>query len=198
NKVEIIEGAATLDKPGPDGHRILVKGGKSGDQTIIAKNVVIATGSRLIEIPGFAIDQKRIIDSTGALALTAVPPRLIVIGGGYIGLELGMCYAKFGSKVTVVEALPRLLANMDKDCVAVVDRKLKKMGVEVMVETKAKGWEEKGDRAVLSVELGGQTVSLDADKILVTVGRRPSTDGAGLATVGVKLDPKGFIIVDKQ
>ena len=152
NGVEVIDGSATLGRPGPDGHRITVKT-KTGEQTIVAKNVVIATGSRPIEIPGFKIDNNRIIDSTGALALAAVPPRLIVIGGGYIGLELGMCYAKFGSKVTVVEALPRLLANMDKDCVAVVDRKLKKMGVEVMTEAKAKSWEDKGDRAVLTVEL---------------------------------------------
>src|SRR5512140_3685618 len=140
NGVEIIEGTAKLGKPGPDGHRITV-----GDKTIIAKNVVIATGSRPTEIPGFKIDQKRIIDSTGALALDAVPQRLIVIGGGYIGLELGMVYAKFGSKVTVVEALPRVLASMDKDCVGVVERKLRKMGVEVLAETKAKSWEDKGD-----------------------------------------------------
>ncbi|HEX8108149.1 MAG TPA: FAD-dependent oxidoreductase, partial [Kofleriaceae bacterium] len=169
NKVEILEGNATLGKPGPDGHRITVKSA-SGEQTILAKSVVIATGSRPIEIPGFKIDQGRIIDSTGALALTAVPPRLIVIGGGYIGLELGMCYAKFGSKVTVVEALPRLLGTMDKDCVAVVDRKLKKMGVEVMVDTKAKAWEDKGDRAVLTVELkDGKSAAIDADKILLSV-----------------------------
>src|SRR5512138_412829 len=152
NGVEIIEGTAKLEKPGPDGHRITVQS-KSGPQTIIAKNVVIATGSRPMEIPGFTIDQKRIIDSTGALALDALPPRMIVIGGGYIGLELGMVYAKFGTKVTVVEATPRLLGGMDKDCVGVVERKLKKMGVEVMLNTKAKGWEDKGDRAVLSVEL---------------------------------------------
>src|SRR5690348_13283557 len=92
NKVEIFDGSATLGKSGPDGHRITVKSA-AGEQTIIAKNVVLATGSRPIEIPGFKIDQGRIIDSTGALALGAVPPRLIVIGGGYIGLELGMCYA---------------------------------------------------------------------------------------------------------
>jgi dihydrolipoamide dehydrogenase len=199
NKVEIFDGHATLGKPGPDGHRITIKS-SSGEQTIVAKNVVIATGSRPIEIPGFQIDQKRVIDSTGALALEQVPPRLIVIGGGYIGLELGMCYAKFGSKVTVVEALPRLLGTMDRDCVAVVDRKLKKMGVEVMVETKAKSWEDKGDRAVLTVELkdgqGTKTAAIDADKILLSIGRRPNSEGLGLDQAGVAVGKGGFITAD--
>src|ERR1051325_3086924 len=152
---------------------------------LVDKIVVSGTGSRPTEIPGFRIDQKRIIDSTGALALDQVPQRLIVIGGGYIGLELGMCYAKFGSKVTVVEALPRVLASMDKDCVGVVERKLKKMGVEVLVNTKAKGWEDKGDRAVLTVELqDGKTATLDADKILLSVGRRRNRENLGLDQAG--------------
>ena len=151
NGVDVIDGAATLGKPSPDGHVITVTGAK-GTQTIIAKSVVLATGSRPFEIPGFKTDQQRILDSTGALALDRVPARMVVIGGGYIGLELGMVYAKLGSKVTVVEALPSILASMDKDCVAVVARKLKKMGVEVMTDTKAKSWEERGDRAVLTVE----------------------------------------------
>jgi len=196
NGVAIIDGDAKLGKPGPDGHRITVKT-KAGDETVIAKNVILATGSRPMEIPGFKIDQKRIIDSTGALALDAVPPRLIVIGGGYIGLELGMVYAKFGSKVTVVEALPSLLASMDKDCVAVVARKLRKMGVEVMTETKAKSWEDKGDRAVLTVELkDGKTATIDADKILLSVGRRPNSENLGLDTAGVTVDKRGFVVVD--
>ncbi|MDQ3338796.1 MAG: dihydrolipoyl dehydrogenase [Myxococcota bacterium] len=196
NGVEIIEGTAKLEKSGPDGHRITVSGGKSGTQTIIAKNIVIATGSRPLEIPGFKIDQKRVIDSTGALALDAVPPRMIVIGGGYIGLELGMVYAKFGSKVTVVEAMPRLLGTMDKDCVGVVERKLKKMGVEVMLSTKAKSFEDKGDRAVLTVELAdGKTATIDTDKILMSIGRRPNSENLGLDTLGVKVE-KGFIQVD--
>src|SRR5262249_55631842 len=148
------DGTAKLEAAGPGGHRISVQT-KAGAQTVIAKNVVIATGSRPMEIPRFRIDQQRVIDSTGALALDHLPPRLVVIGGGYIGLELGMVYAKFGTKVTVVEATPSLLGTMDKDCVAVVARKLRKMGVEVMLETKAKGWEDKGDRAVLHVELTG-------------------------------------------
>jgi dihydrolipoamide dehydrogenase len=196
NHVDIIEGQATLGKPGPDGHRITVKTA-AGEQTIIAKNVVLATGSRPFEIPGFSIDQNRIIDSTGALALTAVPPRLIVIGGGYIGLELGMCYAKFGSKVTVVEAMPRLLGTMDKECVAVVERKLRKMGVEVMLNTKAKRWEDKGDRAVLTVELAdGKGATIDADKILLSIGRRPNSEHLGLEAAGVAVGKGGFVIAD--
>jgi dihydrolipoamide dehydrogenase len=206
NGVEIVEGTATLGKPGPDGHRITVKSSK-GEQTIIAKSVVLATGSRPMEIPGFKIadyglasspnPSGRVIDSTGALALDAVPNRLIVIGGGYIGLELGMVYAKFGSKVTVVEATPGLLGGMDKDCVAVVARKLKKMGVEVMLSTKAKSWEDKGDRAVLTVELAdGKTATIDTDKILLSVGRRPNSENLGLEAAGVAIDKRGFVTAD--
>ncbi len=197
NGVDVIDGAATLGKPGPDGHVITVTGAK-GTQTIIAKSVVLATGSRPFEIPGFKTDQRRILDSTGALALDRVPARMVVIGGGYIGLELGMVYAKLGSKVTVVEALPSILASMDKDCVAVVARKLKKMGVEVMTDTKAKSWEERGDRAVLTVEKAGQLATIDADVILVSVGRRPNSDTAGLAEAGVALGKGGFVTVDDQ
>jgi len=196
NGVEIIEGSATLGTSGPDGHRITVKT-KTGEQTIIAKNIVLATGSRPIEIPGFKTDQNRIIDSTGALALDAVPPRMVVIGGGYIGLELGMVYAKLGSKVTVVEAMPRLLGTMDKDCVAVVERKLKKMGVEVMLDTKAKSWEDKGDRAVLTVELkDGKTATIDTDKILMSIGRRPNSENLGLDAAGVTVDKRGYVVAD--
>ena len=196
NGVAILEGSAKLEKPGPDGHRITVQG-KSGTETIIAKNIVLATGSRPFEIPGFKIDQKRVIDSTGALALDAVPARMIVIGGGYIGLELGMVYAKFGTKVTVVEALPRVLASMDKDCVAVVERKLKKMGVEVLANTKAKSWEDKGDRAVLTVELqDGKSAAIDTDTILLSIGRRPNSEGLGLEAAGVALAKGGFVVAD--
>ncbi|HVK86351.1 MAG TPA: dihydrolipoyl dehydrogenase [Kofleriaceae bacterium] len=199
NGVEIIEGSATLGKAGPDGHRITVKTKNGGEQTIIAKNVVLATGSRPIEIPGFKIDQQRVIDSTGALALDTLPARMVVIGGGYIGLELGMVYAKFGTKVTVVEALPRVLSSMDKDCVAVVERKLKKMGVEVMVNTKAKSWEEKGDRAVLTVELAdGKTATIDTDKILMSIGRRPNSENLGLEAAGVNVDKRGYVLADDR
>jgi len=198
NGVQLVEGKARLDKSGPDGHRVIVDG-PQGQQTIIAKSVVIATGSRPMAIPGFAIDQQRILDSTGALVLDHVPQRLVVIGGGYIGLELGMVYAKFGSKVTVVEAMPNLLGTMDKDCVGVVARKLKKMGVEVMLDAKAKSWEDKGDRAVLTIEgKDGKLATIDADKILLAVGRRPNTEDLGLEAAGVKVDKRGYIVADDQ
>jgi len=197
NGTQHVEGKARLAKGEGGLHKVLVDG-PQGQTTILAKSVVIATGSRPFEIPGFTIDQKRIIDSTGALALDHVPPRLVVIGGGYIGLELGMVYAKFGSKVTVVEALPSILASMDKDCVAVVARKLKKMGVEVLTDAKAKSWEDKGDRAVLTVEKDGKPVTIDADKILLSVGRRPNSENLGLEEIGVKLDKRGYIVADDQ
>lgn len=198
NGVEVIDGSATLEKSGPDGHRITVIG-KNGTSTILAKNIVIATGSRPMTIPGFTIDQKRLIDSTGALALDAVPPRMIVIGGGYIGLELGMAYAKFGTSVTVVEATANLLGAMDKDCVAVVARKLKKLGVQVLLDTKAKSWEEKGDRAVLNVERkDGTMATIDTDKILMSIGRRPNSENLGLEAAGVTFDKRGYIIANDQ
>jgi dihydrolipoamide dehydrogenase len=197
NKTEFVAGTARLDGKGSHGHKVVVEaGGKS--TTYEAKSVVIATGSRPIVIPGFDVDQKRILDSTGALALDHVPKRMVVIGGGYIGLELGTVYAKLGSKVTVVEALDSILAGMDRDCVKLIAQKLGKMGVEVLLGAKAKGWADKKDRAVLTIEHKGQEVALDTDAILVSVGRRPNSENLGLDKVGLKLDGKGFVVVDSQ
>ena len=196
NKQELVMGTARIEK-GSEGYRVVVEGKDS--TTLLTKNIVIATGSRPIQIPGFEVDQKRVLDSTGALALDEVPKRLVVIGGGYIGLELGMVYAKLGSKVTVVEALDSILAGMEKDCVQLVARKLKKMGVEVLLQAKARGWEDKKDRAVVKVEQkDGSEATIDADKILLTVGRRPNSENLGLQELGVKIDDKGFIQVDRQ
>jgi len=197
NGSEIIQGTARLGKRAGGGHQVIVSG-KDGDTTIIAKNVVIATGSRPIVIPGFTPDDKRIIDSTGALALEDVPKRMVVIGGGYIGLELGTVFAKLGCKVTVVEAMPALLAGMEADCVRVVATKLRKMGVEVLLNAKAKGWEEKDGKAVLTVETKEGEVKIDTDKILVSVGRRPNSEELGLDVAGVKTDGRGFVKVDNQ
>jgi dihydrolipoamide dehydrogenase len=162
-----------------------------------AKAIVIATGSRPIEIPGFKPDGKRIIDSTGALALTEVPKRLLVIGGGYIGLELGSAYHKLGSQLTVIEGTAQLLPGNDPELVNVVQRKLKKGGVEIHLEAKAQAWEETKDGAAVRVETKEGIKTFVADKVLLTVGRRPNWENIGLEKVGVKVD-KGFITVDKQ
>ena len=195
---ELAFGSAVIERGGSDGHHVAIAA--QGDKRVItAKNVVLATGSRPVVIPGFEIDQKRVIDSTGALDLDSVPQRLVVVGGGYIGLELGTVYAKLGSKVTVVEALDSILFGMDKDCVKVVAQKLRKMGVEVMLGAKAKRWESQKDRAVVTVTgKDGNEMSIDADRILVSVGRRPNSENMGLDKVGVKCDGKGFVVVDEQ
>ncbi len=168
-----------------------------GSYNIEADHIIIATGSRPIEIPGFKFDGQRVVDSTGALAFGEVPPRLVVIGGGYIGMEIGTLYAKLGSKVTVVEALPRLLPGTDPELAQVVNKKLKKLGVESLVNTKAKGWEEKGDHALVTVETAEGEKQIQADKILVAVGRKPNTEGLGLEELGVKIE-RGFILVNQR
>lgn len=196
NGGEMAFGAARVEK-GREGHKVVIEG-EGGARSIETKNVILATGSRPVEIPGFSVDQNRVIDSTGALALSEVPGRMVVIGGGYIGLELGTVYAKLGTKVTVVEALDSVLAGMEPECVQLIQKNLRKMGVEVVTGAKAKGWEEKGDRAVLTVETKDGDVTLDTDKILVSVGRRPNSDGLNLDGMGVATDEGGHVVVDRQ
>jgi len=159
--------------------------------------IVVATGSRPVEIPGFAFDGQRIVDSTGALAFREVPGRLVVVGGGYIGMEIGTLYAKLGSRVVVVEALPAILPGTDPELAQVVSRKLKKMGIETITSAKAKSWVDKGDRAVVTLETANGEVHIDADKVLVAVGRRPNSEGLGLEAVGVKVE-RGFVSVDRR
>jgi dihydrolipoamide dehydrogenase len=171
---------------------------KTGKTIVEAEHIVIATGSRPIEIPGFKFDGNRIVDSTGALDFSSVPERFVVVGGGYIGIEIGTLYAKLGSKVTVVEALPGILAGNDPEIVQLVARKLKKLGVEVLTGAKAKSWAEKDGRAVVTVEVDGKEATVEADKVLVAVGRRPNSEGLGLEEVGVKIERGGFVTVDRQ
>ena len=174
------------------------QGADAGKKIVVeAGAIVVATGSRPVEIPGLPFDNNRVVDSTGALAFREVPGRLVVIGGGYIGLEIGTLYAKLGSKLAVVEALPAILPGTDPELAQVVARRLKKMGVETLTSAKAKGLADRGDRATVTVETGGGEVQLDADKVLVAVGRRPNTEGLGLEAVGVKVE-KGFIVVDRR
>jgi dihydrolipoamide dehydrogenase len=169
-----------------------------GVTAIEAGAIVVATGSRPIAIPGFTVDNERILDSTGALALAALPKRLCVIGGGYIGLELGMLLAKLGSQVTVVEGTAQLLPGTDPELVQVVARKMKKMGIAVHLEAQALGWKERGGAALVRIRTKDGESEIEADKVLVTVGRRPNGEGLGLEQVGVTVDAKGFVPTDRR
>ncbi|MEO5769189.1 MAG: dihydrolipoyl dehydrogenase [Polyangia bacterium] len=199
NGCDYLTGTATL--VGPRTVQIqaaAANGADKGVTTVQADNIVLATGSRPIEIPGFKFDGNRVVDSTGALAFAEIPRRLVVIGGGYIGIEIGTLYAKLGAHVTVVEALPSILTGTDPELGQLVARKLKKLGVEVVTGAKAKSWVEKGDRAVVTLEVGdkGEAATIDADKVLVAVGRRPNYEGLGLEALGVRVE-RGFVPVDR-
>jgi dihydrolipoamide dehydrogenase len=194
NTITIILGEAEFKSP----KELTVKTSK-GSESITAKNFIIATGSRPIEIPGFKFDEKNIMSSTGALDLDAAPKKLVVIGGGYIGLEIGGYLAKFGTEVTVVEAGPALLNGVvDPDCAQVVSRKLIKNGVKVLLNAKAKGQKKNGNSYEVTIDNNGKEEVLKCDKVLVTVGRRPNSDQSNLKAAGLQIDERGFIKVDAQ
>jgi dihydrolipoamide dehydrogenase len=190
---QLVQGEASFVGP----KRIEVKRPDGSSLAIEAEQFILATGSRPIQIPGFAVDQKRILDSTGGLALDAVPGHLVVIGGGYIGLELGIMYSKLGAKVTVVEGSPALLPGTDPELVAVVARKMKKAGIETHLEAKALGWEDQGGQVHVRIATKSGEQVIACDKVLLTVGRKPNSETLGLDKAGVRVE-KGFVPVDKH
>ncbi|AMX84177.1 dihydrolipoamide dehydrogenase [Geobacillus subterraneus] len=192
NKVEIVKGEAYF----VDANTVRVVNGDSA-QTYTFKNAIIATGSRPIELPNFKFSN-RILDSTGALSLGEIPKSLVVIGGGYIGIELGTAYANFGTKVTILEGAGEILSGFEKQMAAIIKRRLKKKGVEVVTNALAKGAEERADGVTVTYEANGETKTVDADYVLVTVGRRPNTDELGLEQIGIKMTDRGLIEVDQQ
>lgn len=192
NKVEMMAGEATFVGP-----RVLDVQTKEGVVRVEADHVIIAVGSRPVEIPGFSFKDARILDSTKALALGEIPKRLAVIGGGYIGLEMGGMFAKLGSAVTVVEAADQLLPGFDVDCVKLIERRLKKDKVTVNVKSQALGWEEGETGAVLRYRTPEGEQNLEVDYVLVTVGRRPNTDGCNLEATGVAMEGR-FVKTDSQ
>lgn len=198
NGVESIKGTATFK----DSKTLEIKT-SSGTETVTAKDIIIATGTSVIEVPILKFNGKNILSSTEALDQTKLPKRFIVIGGGFIGLEIGIVYAKLGSDVTIVEALDQLLSTVDQELVKVVEKKIKKFGITVKLGTKAVGLKEKdaAKSSTLHLEVegkDGKKETLEADSILVAVGRKPNSQNLGLEKVGVKMDPKGNILVDRQ
>ncbi|KKK33755.1 dihydrolipoamide dehydrogenase [Salinicoccus sediminis] len=192
NKVEIVKGEAYF----VDSNKMKVMDEKQS-QTYEFKNAIIATGSRPIEIPGFKFG-KRVLDSTGALALEEKPEKLVVIGGGYIGSELGTAYANFGTEVTILEGTKDILGGFEKQMTQVVKKNLKKKGVTIETEAMAQSAEETDNGVKVTYEVKGETKELEADYVLVTVGRRPNTDELGLEELGIKMTDKGLVEVDKQ
>ena len=192
NGVDRLMGTARLVGPG-----VLEVMNDEGTTRVEAAHIVLATGSRPVEIPGFAFSDPRVLDSTKALDISEVPHRAVVIGGGYIGLELGTALAKFGSRVTVVEFMDQLLPGFDPDVVKVISRKLKRSKIAVKLKSKALGWEEGDSGALVTIETPKGTETLETDAILVTVGRRPNTEDLGLEDLGVELDGR-FIAIDEQ
>ena len=190
NKITYVKGAGRIVGPG----RVEVQG-EGGVSLLETKNIVIATGSEAAGLPGVTFDEERIVSSTGGLALTKVPQRMIVIGGGYIGLELGSVWRRLGAEVTVVEYLDRITPTMDGEVSAAFLKILKKQGIAFELSTKVLGVEKKGAKVALAVEdaAGGNKRGLEADVVLVAIGRKPFTHGLGLESVGVALDQRGFI-----
>ncbi|MBX7496480.1 dihydrolipoyl dehydrogenase [Qipengyuania sp. 6B39] len=191
NKVDWKQGHATFQ----DAHTV-----KVGDEMVTAKNVIIATGSSVTPLPGVEVDndKKIVVDSTGALELPAVPKKMVVIGGGVIGLELGSVWNRLGAEVIVVEYLDKLLPGMDDDVRKEAAKIFKKQGLELRLSTKVTGCTVKGKTATLTLEpaAGGEATTLDADCVLVSIGRRPNTEGLGLENIGLEVNKRGQIETD--
>ncbi len=193
NGVQILKGTAVFQSP----KKVLIES-EHGTQAVEFKHCILATGSRSIELPGFEFDGEVVLGSRHALQLTEIPEKLVVIGGGYIGLELGTVFAQLGAKVTVIEMMEQLLPGTDPELVRVVERRLKDLGVEVHTQSKAKALRKGKSGATLTAETPKGEISVDADRVLVSVGRKPNTQGIGLEKAQIELDGRGFVKVDDR
>jgi dihydrolipoamide dehydrogenase len=194
NKIEAFQGRGRIAGPG----KVEVGSGNGKAQTLETKAIVIATGSDVARLPGIEIDEKRIVSSTGALELAKVPERLLVVGAGVIGLELGSVWRRLGAKVEVVEFLDRILPGMDAEIARQFQRIQEKQGISFRLGSKVTAVDTKGKILKASVEpaAGGKGEMLEADVVLVSIGRVPYTDGLGLAEAGVQIDSKKRIVID--
>ncbi|TMJ43866.1 MAG: NAD(P)/FAD-dependent oxidoreductase, partial [Alphaproteobacteria bacterium] len=196
NKIDTFRGAGRIAAPA----KVEVTNGDGRIETIEAKAIVIATGSDVTRLPGVEIDERRVVSSTGALSLDGVPQRLLVIGAGVIGLELGSVWRRLGSEVIVVELLDRILPGMDSDVCRQVARMFERQGMTFKLSSKVTGIESAGNKLKVTFEpaAGGTAASFEVDVVLVSIGRVPFTEGLGLETAGVKTDNKRRVIVDAR
>jgi len=194
NKVDWVKGEGRISGPG----QVEVTAEDRAKTKLAARNIVIATGSEPAGLPGVTVDQKRIVDSTGALSLPEVPKSLVVIGAGIIGLELGSVWRRLGAKVTVVEFLDRISPGMDLEVAKAFQRSLAKQGMDFKLGMKVTGAKTSKSGVSLSMEpvAGGAAETLEADYVLLAIGRRPYTENLGLESVGVTPDKRGFIPTD--
>ncbi|WP_458414047.1 dihydrolipoyl dehydrogenase [Schinkia sp. CFF1] len=193
NKVEIVNGEVYF----VDQNTVRVMT-ENAAQTYKFKNAIIATGSTPIELPTFKFS-KRVLNSTGALNLPEIPKKMIIIGGGVIGVELGTAYANFGSEIIILEGMEEILNGFEKQMSAVVKKRLKKKGtVEIYTKAMAKGVEETETGVTVTFEVNGETKSVEGDYLLVTVGRKPNTKEIGLEELGIEMTERGLIKIDKQ
>ncbi len=195
NKGDIVMGDATIT--GPNSVEVTSEDGKKESYTA-SKAIIVATGTQMIQIPGFEPDGDVVITAREAVSLQAAPGSMVLIGGGVIGLELGMVYQKLGTKITVVELMDQLLPGTDADLVRVVQKHLKKDGADIYVNSKAVALDKSGGKAKVTIETGGERQVVEADQVLVAVGFRPNSSDLGLEKVGVKLDDRGHIAIDEQ
>ncbi|PIB94082.1 dihydrolipoyl dehydrogenase [Caulobacter sp. FWC2] len=194
NKADYVKGWGRIDGPG----KVVVKA-EDGTETVLeTKNIVIATGSEPTPLPGVSVDNKRILDSTGALSLPEVPKHLVVVGAGVIGLELGSVWKRLGAEVTVVEYLDRILPGTDTEVATAFQKILTKQGFKFQLGAKVTGAEAgaKGVKLTHEPVAGGEAATIEADYVLVAIGRRPFTQGLGLETVGITPDKRGMIAND--
>ena len=196
NKIDANHGAGKIVAAG----KVEITPEKGKAQTIETKNIVIATGSDVAQLPGIKIDEKKVVSSSGALELSAVPKKMIVVGAGIIGLELGSVWRRLGAEVLVVEFLDRITPGMDADVAKNFQRILKKQGMTFKLGHKVTGIETKGKGCKVTIEpsKGGDAETVQCDVVLVAIGRVPYTDGLGLEDVGVKLDNHGRVVTDEH
>lgn len=199
NRITRFQGSARLAGKSGDDHRIEVRGTGNGEpQILTSKRVLLATGSQAVEVPAFPFDGVTVVSARDALSFSSVPEHLLVVGGGYIGLELGSVWLRLGSKVTVVEMLPKILPNTDRQVADTLMRSLKKQGMAFLLETKVSSLEKRDGKAHVQIDSGDKSEEIVCDRVLVAVGRRPLSADLGLEETGIAVDGGGRITVNED